>query len=165
MSLGERVLEAMGSVTPARFAAAIGVSKAAMSLILSGTTKTLKHDTALAIERVTGYRAEWINTGRGPQRLNTAEQQTASYTAMTAREEMMLDLFRSLTPEQQRELVVDTNAMVTANREIQARFLNQPIKTFSNEDVAAAFGPTPAPKPSRKAKPKKRPGVPDEDPE
>ena len=72
--------------------------------------------------------------------------------AANPREEQMLTLFRGLTREQQRELIIDTNAAVTANREIQTRLLNRPLRTFSNEQVEAAFGKVPAPT-TRKAKP------------
>lgn len=82
------------------------------------------------------------------------------------REEMILLLFRSLTPEQQRELILETNALVTGNREIQTRFIGKPIHTYSNEEVAAAFGPVPKPFSPRKSKPRRRTGgLTEEDPE
>jgi DNA-binding Xre family transcriptional regulator len=166
MGLAERVDEAREAVKmrPADFARAVGISKAAMTLIKNGTTKTLKHETALAIQRVTGFRAEWVNNGALPKRANGHGGESAQ--ALTAREEMVLLRFRGMTPEQQRELVLELNALVEGNRQIQARFLNKPLRTFSNEDVAAAFGTPgqgkrkPAPQRARKG-----PAQPEEDPE
>ena len=164
MTLAERVAEARGKVSPARFAGAIGISKAALSLIESGGTKTLRHTTALAIQRETGYRAEWVNHGTLPKKV--ADPTPRHAAAQSPREEMMLELFRGLTPEQQRELVLEVNAAVTGNREIQARFLNTPLRTFSNQDVEAAFGKVPSPAKSPQKPPKRRrPGFAEEDPE
>lgn len=68
---------------------------------------------------------------------------------LSAREQMMLELFRGLTPEQQRELTLDTLAQVEANRSIQ-KHVHAPLRTYSNEDVKAAYGSVPAPsKPKR----------------
>lgn len=165
MGLRERVAEARGSVKmrPAEFARALGVSKAAMSLIENGTTKALKHDTALAVQRVTGYRAEWINNGTLPKKINGAAQDGAGYNVptLTAREEMILELFRGLTPEQQRELVVETMAQVEGNTYIQ-QHVKAPLRTFSNEDVEAAFGKVPTPAKVRKAARQRRPGFRDD---
>lgn len=71
-TLAKRVKEARESVgmTPAEFSRAIGVTKAALSLIEDGTTKTLRHKTALEIQRVTGYRDEWVNTGATPKKVS-----------------------------------------------------------------------------------------------
>lgn len=86
--------------------------------------------------------------------------------SLSAREEMVVLLFRGLTKEQQRELVLETNAAVQGNLEIQKRFLNTPLRTYSNEDVEAAFGRVPPPAERKKVtKPKRRPGFAEEDPE
>jgi hypothetical protein len=84
----------------------------------------------------------------------------------TAREEMILLLFRGLTPEQQRELVLETNAMVLGNSEIQRRFLDKPLRTFSNEEVEAAYGLPQPEKSKKRPSGRKRRGVAEEeDPE
>lgn len=68
---------------------------------------------------------------------------------LSAREQMMLELFRGLTPQQQREWTLEILAQVEANRSIQ-KHVRAPLRTFSNEDVEAAFGKVPAPsKPKR----------------
>jgi len=91
---------------------------------------------------------KWLATGDG--QMVTANGDDA--VAKDAREEMMLLLFRGLTPEQQRELVLEINALVSGNREVQKRFLNKPLRTFGNQDVAAAFGQVPTPAQSKRSK-------------
>lgn len=162
MSLADRVKEARGKLKPAELARRLGVSKAAVSLIEDGTTKTLRHETALAMQRVTGYRAEYLATGAPPKKVSEGDASEAM--ARTSAEEMMLFLFRGLTQPQQRELALEVKALVDGNREIQQRFLDKPLRTYSNEDVEAAFGKTPTPsKPTKK--PRRRPGFAEEDPE
>jgi transcriptional regulator with XRE-family HTH domain len=51
------------------FAKALGVKPAAVYQIESGKTRTLKADTLAAYERVTGFRAEWIRSGKGERRV------------------------------------------------------------------------------------------------
>lgn len=84
---------------------------------------------------------------------------------LLAREEMILLLFRGLTAEQQRELVLETNAAVQGNLEIQKLFLDTPLRTYSNEDVQAAFGSVPTPAKGKRAKPRRKSGSTEEDPE
>lgn len=103
----------------------------------------------------------WLATGEGKMVLG----EETDGQARDGREEMMLLLFRGLTPEQQRELVIETNALVTGNREVQTRFLDKPLRTFGNEDVEAAFGKVPRPSPQKRSKPKRRKGFLEEDPE
>lgn len=83
----------------------------------------------------------------------------AQNMARTAREEMLLELFRGLTPEQQREATIKILATVQANRSIQ-KHLDKPLRTYSNEEVAAAYG-IPSPSKARRgsAKPKREPGA------
>lgn len=104
----------------------------------------------------------WLATGAGPMVPTTADEAHAK----DAREEMILLLFRGLTPEQQRELVLEINALVAGNREVQKRFLNKPLRTFGNQDVEAAFGKVPAPAQAKRDKQPQRGKRPqEEDPE
>ncbi|GAB3763611.1 hypothetical protein GCM10028796_17420 [Ramlibacter monticola] len=73
MSLKDRIREAMGERSSAELAKAVGVTSSAVSLWLTGQTKTLKGDTAILLERVTGYRANWLISGRGPKRVESAQ--------------------------------------------------------------------------------------------
>lgn len=56
---------------PADLAREAGVTQAAVSQWLDGTTRSLKAEKAARIEAATGYRASWIVTGKGPKK--TAE--------------------------------------------------------------------------------------------
>ncbi len=95
--------------------------------------------------------ARWLATGQG----DMVKQETEA-TARDAREEMLLLLFRGLTPEQQREQALEINALVSGNREIQRRFLNKPLRTYGNAEVEAAFGKVPTPTTPRAKKPGRR---------
>ena len=68
--LKDRVTEARQSVNmaPAEFARRLGISKSALSQIENGATKSLALKTALSIQSVTGFRAEWLMDGSLPQR-------------------------------------------------------------------------------------------------
>lgn len=54
-------------LTQADLARALGISTAAMSHIATGKTKGVRGGTLAALERVTGYNAQWIAEGRGPK--------------------------------------------------------------------------------------------------
>jgi transcriptional regulator with XRE-family HTH domain len=73
MALKERIKEAIDGARPkkskAEIARACGVTNAAVTHWLDGETKSLKAEKALALEQVTGYRANWIANGKGPKRL------------------------------------------------------------------------------------------------
>lgn len=71
-TLAKRVIEARESVgmKPARFAVAIKITKSAISQIEDGTTKSLQLSTALSIQSLTGYRAEWLQDGSLPKKIN-----------------------------------------------------------------------------------------------
>jgi phage repressor protein C with HTH and peptisase S24 domain len=73
-SLKDRIREAMGKMSQADLARAAEVSDAAVTFWLDGTTKTLKGDTAVLLERATGYRANWLISGKGPKRVESAQQ-------------------------------------------------------------------------------------------
>ncbi len=71
----------------------------------------------------------------------------------TARQEMMLLLFKGLSAHQQREEIIRLRAMFEAN-EVSRRHLNgKPLRAASNEAVRAAYKDTPAPGAKRKKKP------------
>lgn len=80
MGLAERIQEAIeGSQEPgapvgtpktkAQIARECGVTGSALSQWLSGSVKSLKAETALALEQATGYRANWILSGKGPRKM------------------------------------------------------------------------------------------------
>lgn len=69
MNLAERIKEAIAhsGKTQAQIATETSKSAGAVTQWLDGTTKSLRADTAAALERATGYRAAWLVTGKGPK--------------------------------------------------------------------------------------------------
>lgn len=65
--LSTRIKEALtgSGKTQAQIARELGKTPGAVSHWITGETKSLKAETAAALERVTGYSATWIATGRG----------------------------------------------------------------------------------------------------
>lgn len=67
MTLAERIREAIqhSGKTQAQIATETGKSPGAVTQWLDGSTKSLRADTAAALERATGYNAAWLVTGKG----------------------------------------------------------------------------------------------------
>lgn len=80
-------------------------------------------------------------------------------TAMTAREEMVLLLFRRLSYHQQRESILEMHALTEANR-VSKKYLKDgaDLRPIGNEEVRAVFKDIPPP--SRKNGAKRSPGRP-----
>ena len=70
MELKDRIREAMdgAGLKKLQFANKMGKSSGAVTQWLQGTTKALKAETASKMEQVTGYRADWIVTGKGEKK-------------------------------------------------------------------------------------------------
>lgn len=127
----------------------------------SDTVSAMGDDVARRIERALNKSNGWMDVLH-----KGADGAAHGAATLSAREEMMLTLFRGLTPEQQRELTLSTLAQVDANREVQERFLDRPLRTFSNEQVERAYGKVPSPKQAAKRPAKRRgAGQAEEDPE
>jgi transcriptional regulator with XRE-family HTH domain len=71
MELKDRIQEAIDGSKKSKAAVArdCGVTNAAVTHWLNGTTKSLKAEIALGLEASTGYRARWILYGKGQKRL------------------------------------------------------------------------------------------------
>lgn len=69
MDLAERIREAIkhSGKSQAQIATETGKSAGAVTQWVNGTSKSLRAETAAALERATGYRAAWLVTGRGPK--------------------------------------------------------------------------------------------------
>lgn len=69
MTLAERIREAIqhSGKSQAQIATDTGKSPGAVTQWLDGSTKSLRADTAEALERATGYNAAWLVTGKGPK--------------------------------------------------------------------------------------------------
>lgn len=65
-------------MSPAELARAADVSAATVTFWLSGATKSIKGENAVLLERATGYRANWLISGKGPKRVESAQQQDQS---------------------------------------------------------------------------------------
>lgn len=72
-------------MSQAELARAIGLSRSAVNQIESGATKTLRASTLVALERATGFRAQWIESGRGPRKAisGSADQLERLYDLIT----------------------------------------------------------------------------------
>lgn len=84
--------------------------------------------------------------------------------ARTAREEIMLLLFRDFTPLQQQEEIKYLRAMFDANRVTLTHLGGRLLKNVSNEKVAAAFKQAPPSIGVKPSKPRRPPGRPDDAP-
>jgi len=109
-TLRDRISKAMGEITPAAFSRQIGVSPAAVSLWLSGATKSLKAEHATKIEQATGYRATWLVTGNGP------EKGESLFDRLTDDEREMLDNFRALMDDDRAELAAEIQTRAARTR-------------------------------------------------
>lgn len=75
-TLNERLTDAMGTeVNASELARACGVSPAAVSKWLDGTTKKLSADNYASAARALGVREEWLRTGRLPRERTNAEEE------------------------------------------------------------------------------------------
>lgn len=83
-SLKNRFIEARESIgmSPAQFSRALGISKSAVSQIESGDTKSLALDTALKVQAITGYRAEWLRDGALPKKGKAGISPQVDYPAV-----------------------------------------------------------------------------------
>lgn len=57
-----------GGFTKAELSRVLKLSRASVTQIEAGITKTLRASTLIALERATGVSAEWIETGKGSPR-------------------------------------------------------------------------------------------------
>lgn len=80
----DRVIEARESVSmkPAEFSRRIGISKSALSQIEDGSTRSLALKTALKIQSITGYRAEWLQDGSPPKKGKLGIHPESDYPAV-----------------------------------------------------------------------------------
>lgn len=72
-SLSDRIREAMGKMSPADLARSAEVTPATVTFWLNGTTKSIKGEKAVLVEKATGYRANWLITGKGSKRIDSAQ--------------------------------------------------------------------------------------------
>ncbi len=78
MTLAERVMEAIGAIKPAELARAMKMSPGAVSQWRNGGIKSLKVETAAKLEKITGYSAVWLGSGKGPKMAPTSNVQSVT---------------------------------------------------------------------------------------
>jgi len=107
MTLANRIQEirTANQLNKVQFGKLIGVSHTAVALMESGETKSLKFSTLMKIEQETGYRANWIDTGKG--------ERFASEIADDQRERVIRKI-ASLSPDKKRQLSAMTISEISA---------------------------------------------------
>lgn len=83
----------------------IGVSKAAVSQWESGDIKNLRPVNLFAMQRISGYSAEWIATGHGPKQLKGAVGEGGEVTLPAGPEVLAVPLISWVTAGQWNEVV------------------------------------------------------------
>lgn len=78
MTLAERVMEAIGPIKPAELARAMKMSPGAVSQWRNGGIKSLRVETAAKLEKITGYSAVWLGSGKGPKMAPTTNIQSVT---------------------------------------------------------------------------------------
>ena len=78
MELSDRIREALAysRKNQSQLAAEAGITTSAVSQMMTGRVKSLKAETAAALESATGYRASWLVTGQGPKMSSEAQNVT-----------------------------------------------------------------------------------------
>ena len=88
-----------------------------------------------------GVSAEWLETGHEPPSIEPAKDGSI-LVSVRGSEELALELYRGLTPEQQRELLKTLRSVNDANRTTQSLMVKK-LRTISNSRVDETFGPPP----------------------
>ncbi len=83
----------------------IGVSKAAVSQWESGDIKNLRPTNLFAMQRISGFSAEWIATGHGPKQLRGGAAEGAEVTLQPGPEVFAVPLISWVTAGQWSEIV------------------------------------------------------------
>ncbi len=78
----KKMMSDLGNIDQPSFGRLAGASKSVVNQWLSGATKSITAQYAFRLQRNTGYSAEWIQTGDGPEKLPelmAADSAAASY--------------------------------------------------------------------------------------
>lgn len=127
-----------GKPIPAAFATLIGISRSAINQIDKGTTKSIKAETAFAIEDRTGYAARWVATGYGPKKVpKRLEDQIRQEVLETA-------LWLNNLPDPQKELLHTMYSTAAADDRMGAVW-KSPSSIESQENASEHFVGKPGP--------------------
>lgn len=77
-------------------------------------------------------------------------------TSTTAKEEILLELYRGLFSHQQARLITGLRALFDANQIVRKELGQKPLRGVSDDDVRAAFGDVPASTAKKKRQAPKR---------
>jgi len=114
----EKMMAALGKDQPG-FGALSGASKSVVNQWLSGEIKSISARYAFKLQRSTGFSAEWIQTGEGPQTIAAGLQATNSQSAALEPEQAeVLHLFERFTPSQKKALISQMREMADDNERL-----------------------------------------------
>lgn len=141
LNFGDRLRqarEAAGFATQAALAEAAGFKhQSTIGNMESGRNKGSRHIAHLA--QVLKVSPIWLESGEGDMRPEAARDGRIM-VPVTSREELMLEFFKKLTPEQQTTLLNDLRAAADANR-ITEKAKGAPIKNHvGNVVMEVAYG-------------------------
>jgi hypothetical protein len=111
----ELMMKALGTDQPG-FGTLSGASKSVVNQWLSGKIKSIDARYAFKLQKTTGFSAEWIQTGCGPEKTDSRfclQDPPSSYVISQPSE--VETLFNCLTPSQQASQLATLRAMVTDN--------------------------------------------------
>lgn len=102
------MMQALGDLDQPSFGRLAGASKSVVNQWLSGATKSITAQYAFQLQRTTGYNAEWIQTGNGPEKASAAAPSSPHAAEPNAEykvSEDLLDRYQKASPAAR--LVVD----------------------------------------------------------
>lgn len=140
MSLSERLQEAIeaSGKSKAEIARACNITQASINHWMTGKTRSLRAETALALEQITGFSAVWLTSGRGPKLAEHTSQEPRQTTEMRSLEKVLQAI-----PEGKR-LVAYQDALQTL-----IGHLAPSAPTQEPDQVANAATPSAAPQPKQ----------------
>ena len=98
--------------TKAQLSRAIKLSRASITQIEAGITKTLRASTLIALERATGISAEWIETGRGSPRTTPGPLPEGSENQVSK----ILEEFVKLPPEHRAKIEAEIDFLLSLKK-------------------------------------------------
>lgn len=142
-SLKERVDLILKEQTlkPVELAKAAGVTKGLVSQWQKGDRQSMGYDAATRLSRKYGYAVKWLINGEPPKTAGKSE--AISPEDLSAKEGILLYLYRGLFSLQQERLIVSLRALFEANQITRKELDQKPLRGVSDEDVRKAFGDAP----------------------
>jgi len=125
---------------------ALGKKSGAIIYQMLNRIRPISEKTARDIEARLRKPKGWMDRGAGQLQVSeSAAPYVVEGRALTAREEIIMDLVCGLTPEQQEELLPTLRAAFDANRSTQ-KLIGTALRTVGNRRIESEFGRVPRPK-------------------